>query len=221
MTDASQSISDPDQVVRQFSGFVRNLAMRIRSQLRVAVEFDDLVAYGYEGLLEARQRFDASRGIAFEDFAHYRVRMRMLDGLRTMSRLPRRAQARLHVMRALDHATETYAPRVPSTDATLLAIRNIVGAQVAAYVIANHVEPDADSPESSALRRESAEAVRAAMDKLSEGERQLIERHYFRGEAFNDIAETLGISKSWASRMHAMALLHLREALTDREPSGP
>jgi DNA-directed RNA polymerase specialized sigma24 family protein len=55
---------------------------------------------------------------------------------------------------------------------------------------------------------------------LSEGERQLVERHYFRGEAFNDIAESLGISKSWASRMHAKALLCLREALTDREPVG-
>jgi RNA polymerase sigma factor for flagellar operon FliA len=221
MTDVTPSISDPEQVVRQFAGFVRNLAIRIRSQLRVAVEVDDLVAYGYEGLLEARRRFDASRGIRFEDFAHYRVRMRMLDGLRAMTRLPRRARARLHVMRALDHATEAYAPRVSSTDATLLAIRNVLSAQVAAYVIANHVEPDAESPESSALRRESAETVRAAMNSLSEAERQLIERHYFRGEAFNDIAEALGISKSWASRMHAKALVRLRDALTEREPSRP
>jgi RNA polymerase sigma factor for flagellar operon FliA len=72
---------------------------------------------------------------------------------------------------------------------------------------------EADSPEESASRAELAQAVRRAVQELPERERALVERHYFDGERFDRIAQDLGISKSWASRLHAQAIGRLSEQL--------
>jgi RNA polymerase sigma factor (sigma-70 family) len=81
-------------------------------------------------------------------------------------------------------------------------------------------------------RRELAEALTEALDcarlaprlcralaELDPTSRTLIERHYFAGESLQEIGHGLGISRSWASRMHVRALAHLRAALDrDRPP---
>ena len=38
--------------------------------------------------------------------------------------------------------------------------------------------------------------------------------HYIDGRNFDELAAELGLSKSWASRMHTRALGRLREALS-------
>lgn len=51
-----------------------------------------------------------------------------------------------------------------------------------------------------------------AVASLPTRERLLVERHYYDGERFDVIARDLGISKSWASRLHDRALRSLRGA---------
>ena len=62
-------------------------------------------------------------------------------------------------------------------------------------------------------RRHAAEAarVRTAVAELPEQERTLVERHYFGGERFDKVAAELGLSKSWASRLHTRAVARLVE----------
>jgi RNA polymerase sigma factor for flagellar operon FliA len=76
--------------------FVRSIARKLREQVPM-VEFDDLVGFGMQGLLEAAQRFDERHGVAFTTFAYYRVRGAMFDGLRAMGWLPRAEYARLRM----------------------------------------------------------------------------------------------------------------------------
>src|SRR6476619_6146842 len=64
--------------------FVRSIAAKLKENLPREVEFDDLVAYGMEGLLEAAERYEKRFGVAFTTFAWYRVRGAMFDGLRAM-----------------------------------------------------------------------------------------------------------------------------------------
>src|SRR5699024_1818779 len=45
------------------------------------VEFEDLVSWGYQGLLEARERFDPNLDATFSSYAYYRIRGAMIDGL--------------------------------------------------------------------------------------------------------------------------------------------
>ncbi len=76
-----------------------------------------------------------------------------------------------------------------------------------------------ETPEERTVKAQQYYAIRKTLPTLPDRERQLIERHYFEGEDFDTIAAELGISKSWASRLHAQAIEMLseifREKLTD------
>ena len=77
------------------------------------------------------------------------------------------------------------------------------------------VGDDSGSPEEVTARAQVAASVRGALSDLPERERALVERHYYGGEAFEAIAEDLGISKSWASRLHERAIATLGKALRE------
>jgi RNA polymerase sigma factor for flagellar operon FliA len=213
---------EDDQFVKEYEGFVRAIALQTRAQLGLDSAIEDLVAFGFQGLLEARQRFDASKGVAFKSFAYYRVRGAILDGVRVMARLPRRAYARLRAAEALDQATEHNgqqqgaAQRAPSAEGTLRSIDSILGRVAAAYTVAVTVEDaeqGAGSPEEALLHEERLTRMRSAVAKLPDRERHMIEGHYFQGKRFDALSAELGISKSWGSRVYAHALDLLREAL--------
>ncbi|MEZ4308846.1 MAG: sigma-70 family RNA polymerase sigma factor [Polyangiaceae bacterium] len=78
-------------------------------------------------------------------------------------------------------------------------------------------ENDEETPEAKLSREELRRDVRSAIEELPERQRALVRRHYFGGESFEAIAGDLGVSKSWASRLHAQAMAQLAEALR-RDP---
>jgi len=92
----TRSPADQKRLVEDHIPFVRSIARKLREQVTM-VEFDDLVGFGMQGLIEAGQRFDDRHGVAFTTFAYYRVRGAMFDGLRSMGWLPRSEYARLRL----------------------------------------------------------------------------------------------------------------------------
>jgi RNA polymerase sigma factor for flagellar operon FliA len=84
------------------------------------------------------------------------------------------------------------------------------------------------TPEDEVLAELEADRVRRAVARLPGHERVLVVSHYFQGRQFDRVAAHLGISRSWASRLHARALRRLRRSLCRsvavpewaREPGG-
>jgi RNA polymerase sigma factor for flagellar operon FliA len=111
----------------------------------------------------------------------------------------------------------------PSLETKLRAIDGVLGRVAAAYTTAvssddvGGVEgtPVSASPEDIALATERRALTKKALAKLPEQERRLVEGHYVHGRAFDEIAREMGLSKSWASRLHTRALDRLREALAE------
>ena len=60
-----------------------------------------------------------------------------------------------------------------------------------------------------------ASRLRAAIDALPERERALMTKHYWEGKNLLEAGAELGISKSWASRLHAQAVDRLRALVDD------
>jgi RNA polymerase sigma factor for flagellar operon FliA len=72
-----------------------------------------------------------------------------------------------------------------------------------------------ESPETVLLKNESVARLLRALPSLSPRQRVLIRGFYFEGRSIDAMARELGISKSWASRLHTDALRALREALEE------
>ena len=192
-----------DGSIEEDYAMVRGLAGRLFRELSLRGELDDLVAFGFGGLLEAKRRFDPSRGVRFKSYAYHRVRGAMLDGVRKMADVPRRAHA------AMQQASAVSPSAAPT------------GLDKAFSRIRANLTSDAplqgrfgeESPEEALLKQESIQCVLQALQTLPERQRRLIRGSYFEGRTLDDLAGELGISKSWASRLHHQALDRLRASL--------
>ena len=190
------------EFITQHEKMVHGLANRLRRELSLRGDLEDLIAFGFGGLLEARHRFDPGRGVRFQTFAYHRVRGAMLDGVRKMSHLPRRAHERLQ---AAAEPTPTAAPTALDRAFTRMS------ALSAGTVLQGRFGDE--SPEEVLLKNESVTRLLQALPSLSPRQRVLVRGFYFDGRSIDAMAQELGISKSWASRLHTNALRALREAL--------
>ncbi|HEX3598093.1 MAG TPA: sigma-70 family RNA polymerase sigma factor [Polyangiaceae bacterium] len=227
--------SDSPEVLERFHGaldLVEIIARQVRRSLGAGVELDDLVSYGREGLLDAARRFDAARGVPFRAYANFRVRGAVVDGVRATARLPRRVHERL---RALDFAREVSessaedalgAPPAPGGPADAeRALATHLAAMATAMAVGLVAEAgrgddgelttvDArDTPEEALGRAELLAKVQDAILTLPKEEAELVRRHYLEGERFDRVATDLGLSKSWASRLHTRAIGRLTKRL--------
>jgi RNA polymerase sigma factor for flagellar operon FliA len=212
-----------DEFVKEHEGFVRTIATRVKAELDLTCDLADLVAFGFHGLLEARQRFDPTRGVQFNTFAYYRVRGAVIDGVRKMAYLPRRAHQLRKAAEAADAMLEQEGEARAATPeargdlaATVQQIDGILGKLTASFVLAAVGQDESAAPaapDEQLIHAAEGVRVREALETLPERERVVVRGMYFEDRLLDDIAGQLGISKSWASRIHTKALGMLREAL--------
>lgn len=199
-----------DTLIREHADLVQLHARKVRKEVSARIDFDDLVGYGNRGLVEAAQRFDPSRGVAFSTFAYLRIRGAMLDGLRTMGWYSRADYARWRDAEESSEAGES----IGGEAAPVYIVALEAAAGVSDGLVATDTAVD--------VARATA-AIREAIADLPELERELMERHFVKGENQDSAAAALGISKSWACRVIQRAEAAIRVRLTkDRLlPSAP
>jgi len=245
---AVSAAADSPAVLAHFHSnldLVATVARQLKKTLGVTVNLEELQSFGQEGLLQAARRFDPERGVPFRPYANLRIRGAIIDGVRATMPLPRRAFARLRSLDAvvkydegmLEDATSPTKQAVVGADADR-ELKNHLAAVATAIamgilpapakgedgeVAAATPEPD---PEGELIRQELQQELKQGIERLPEREAELIRRHYLEGERFDQVARDLGLSKSWASRLHSRAICRLslllrdnpRPTVTDRRP---
>jgi RNA polymerase sigma factor for flagellar operon FliA len=221
-----------DQLVEQHLHLVHSIAAKLRGKLGKTLEPGDLVAYGTQGLIEAAHKYDPKHGTAFSTFAYYRVRGAMFDGMRSMGWYSRsdyarfRAEERVNEYLAAAAARQTAdkaaAPAEVATDKAevLQDIAEMLSGVAAVHITSMEAAAEVTDSRFKAadeqlLDAEDSQRVRAALVTLPEKERQLLELYYFADMNLEDAGKKLGLSKSWACRLHSRAVDLLREALQE------
>jgi RNA polymerase sigma factor for flagellar operon FliA len=216
------------QLVERHLDLARRAAAMIHPRVRDHVAFDELVALANAGLAEAASRYDPDRGVSFATFAWYRVNGAIIDGLRKATNLPRRTWARLVALRAASDYLENRAERdrgaaqrgtaaAGGADA-LAQVKQTMSAIRTMYVTsletmrAGGFDIEDGTPELASRLDTSrlAARLRKAIESLPAKERALMTKHYWEGKNLLEAGAELGMSKSWASRLHAQAVEKLR-----------
>lgn len=200
---------------------VDRVVRRLVRELDLSCELGDLTAWGHQGLLEAKRRFDPARGVRFSTFAYYRVRGAVLDGVRSQGFLKRRAYAKVKAYEAADalaeHAAESGGEDArASLDQRASVMEEMLGRISAAYVLSalgQGEERNAETPETLITDAETKGAVQQGLADLPEKEQQLLAAVYYDGATIEEAGQRLGLSKSWASRLHAKALSRMKKSL--------
>jgi RNA polymerase sigma factor for flagellar operon FliA len=228
--------ADRARLVEANLDVAKKAAYLIFPRVKEHVELDELIGLANAGLAEAAQRFDPSRGAAFSTFAWYRVQGSIVDGLRKSSHLPRRVWAKLVALRAasdyLEHRAERDAGAAqqgaqPASGAEALAqVKNELSAIRTMYVTSlesmqdagfDRADEHAPGADATIDAHRAAAKLRAAIAALPDKEQALMKKHYWEGKNLLEAGAELGISKSWASRLHAQAVERLR-TIIDAEP---
>jgi RNA polymerase sigma factor for flagellar operon FliA len=226
---------DSPEVAERFSsglGLVDIIARQIMRTLGGAAELEELLSFGREGLWDAARRFDESRGVPFRGYANFRVRGAIIDGVRASARLSRRTHERLNGLQAAARVSEgaqedLSAPRPPGSGvAEAEQALNDHLAAMATALAAGLIAPTAygdsgertlvdsgDNPEEAYGQAQLLGLIRTAIAELPREEAELVRRHYLEGARFDHVADELGLSKSWASRLHTRAMTRLAKRL--------
>ncbi len=224
-------------LIERYLPLVRKAVDRIKLRLPTHVDADDLHSAGTLGLIGAVDRYDESKRDTFAGYASLRIRGAILDELRGMDTVPRRARARSRVLKAAVEVLEQRHQRAP-TDAELRAHLGLTPAQLkervaeAQAVFFVPLDKDADTEdgngaslhelladEADTTGRDSLQTTEMAqllgrfIAELPERSRQVITLYYFGDLRMHQIAEVLGVTESRICQIHIETVAALRERL--------
>lgn len=221
-------------------GFVVKVAHSYRG---LGLPFQELLAEGRVGLVEAARRFDPERGARFTTFAVYWIRrsiLRALAGQTSLVRLPCYQRRRLRAVLGATRALRAEMGRPPTRQE--VAIRSGLPVRVVERVLlmkqgdVSLEEPvhasesltlgdtlargGDESPEHQLLRRESWTRVAWLMRDMSERERRvLMARYGLEGESsrtLRQVAGEMGLSREMVRLIEDKAIRRMRRLLTMR-----
>lgn len=197
------------------------MARRLPSHVRA----EDLIGSGCMGLLAAANRFDPSRGAEFASFARLKIRAAMLDELRELDLLPRRARASLNKLDRIKRTFTATQGREPSR-LELAAAAQMTGKAVDELMslseraqapeqleTAENLSCERTNLAEHAERNQSVARLSEAIKKLGDRHQQVLSAYYQGDMTFREIGQMWGVTESRVCQLHAEAVKALRKAL--------
>lgn len=231
---------DKSKIIRDHLYLVDILVGRMVTQVPSFMNKDDMKSAGMLGLLDAANKYDASKNILFKTFAEYRIRGAILDEMRKLdwfSRSLRDKQNRIgrtimalelklgrdpeehEVATAMDLSLDDY--RIMLGEVSHLGCvslnETLDNSQEGSSFLDSLMDERADiSPGARIEGLQLAEKVAEVLAHLSEKERLVISLYYYEELTQKDIAEVMELSEGRVSQLHSQALIKLKSKLEAR-----
>lgn len=214
---------------------VRYIADRMAAKLPPSVERDDLYGAGVIGLIDAVERFDADRGIAFTTFAEMRVRGAILDNLRSLDWASRSIRRRAReVQAAYAHIEQTFGRNAKEEEVAEhlgiplnefhqllheisgLTFRSLDDKEEnTGLSLLESVRDETASPLDSLEEKDIRQRLIKGIDNLPEKERLVMSLYYVQELNMKEIGAVLDISESRVSQLKTQATLRLRTKIAE------
>jgi RNA polymerase sigma factor for flagellar operon FliA len=241
--DAAETsvLGNLDEVVDAYLPLVKYVVGRMSGKITGLgiIDYDDLLSFGVQGLIETYYAYDPSRGTKFSTYAVPRIRGAILDALRAAHPLPRSAQ---RMAARIDQATsELYNDlgRVPTRDELAerlgLSREQLLEAQARSDIRVLSLEgmteqaqnrdgeralevadddPNLD-PEELTERTMMRGRLYESLALLPERERRIIYLYYSESLSLRAIGQEMGLSESRICQLHNRAIERLRAIMKD------
>lgn len=214
---------------------VKRIVNRMAIHLPSTVDIEDLYNVGVIGLIQAIDRYDASRENKFLTYATHRIRGAVLSELRSRDFLSRSNRRKI---REMDHAYAMLEQQL-GRDAEDHEVANVlqvdldqfdaikklstisfISFEEMGYSDANDkgrllkfvTEDDMDALAIANLN-ELKQAMATAIDQLPEKEKMVLSLYYFDELNMKETGQVLNITESRVSQIHSQAIVRLRNKL--------
>ena len=204
------------------------------------MDFEDLVGFGFFGLLDAIDKYDPNRDIKFKTYALTRIQGSIYDEFRKIDSLPRSVRKTIKEIQEVTEALELKLKRKaqPQEIANILGItiekyNEIMGYNIQAAtsslsdvwytgdesdeisIIDTLKSSDKTNPEYLAEREEVQKEIVKALKKLPDKEQQVLILYYYDELTLKEIGKVLDVSESRVSQLHTKAIQDLRHSLSE------
>jgi RNA polymerase sigma factor for flagellar operon FliA len=224
---------DRERIIHEFLPIIKHLAYKVCRGFDDDQVTEDLISSGILGLLEAMEKFDATRGIKLNTFAYLRIRGAMIDELRKRDWFPRSARSKAKKLEEVIRKLESRLGRCPREEEvaqelnislddyldmlkdfgslSILSIEDISEISgVDRDGIVGYVMEESASPEKRAEMAEIERILGGEIDRLPEKQKLVLSLYYYEDLNMKEIAETMGITEARVSQIHSQAVLSLR-----------
>lgn len=223
-----------EQLIMEYAPLVKIVAGRLSMYLGYNVEYDDLVGYGIFGLIDAIDKFDASKDVKFETYASLRIRGSILDQIRKMDWIPRTVRQKQKKIDEAIKAIELKKGRNATDDEVAVEL-GLTGEELLNWQsqlkITNLIslndyveqgsEPVMDAthnshfaqPEQVLEEEELYKVLRESLELLTEKEKKVILLYYYEEMTLKEISNILEVSESRISQLHTKALGKMKKSM--------
>jgi RNA polymerase sigma factor FliA len=229
---------DRERLLLEHLPQVRYLARRIHDRLPAKIQMEDLIHAGVVGLIDAVDKFEASKNIQLKSYAQFRIRGAILDSLREMDWSPRSLRRQARRIEDAHRETQLRLGRAATEyelaahlGIALLDCQRLLG-ELRGLVLESlqadfpeatfaggglrHRLPAADEdPFLTCLDREMKSLITTALGDLNDKERRVITMYYFDELTMKQVGDALDIGESRVSQIHSVALVRLRARLKE------
>lgn len=235
-----KTLLDAQINIEDFAPLVKRIAYHMMLRMPASVQVDDLIQAGMIGLIEASQKYDASRGASFETYAGIRIRGAIVDEMRRGDWVPRsvhrnarrvaRAVAAVEARTGRDASdAEVAAELEVSLEEYFEMLQDANGSRLFSYEETfGEEDSNIDASEHSSVFASPLEGVQReglkraladAITQLPERERMVLALYYDQELNLKEIGLVLGVSESRVSQIHSQAAARLRNRLGGWQPT--
>lgn len=228
-----------EQLFVEYLPLVKYVAGRLAMNLPSNVDTGDLESFGFFGLLDALEKFDASRNIKFQTYATTRIRGAIIDGLRSMDWVPRSTRSKVRLLEnevyrltnqlgrnpsdaeiaaALDLSSDDYYGLLTEIKGiNLFSLDETVATEQAGenLKILDLVVDPAILPDQEIVESENLHELTKAVEQLTEREQLVLSLYYHEELTLKEIGHVLEVSESRVSQIHTKAIMKLRSELAE------
>ena len=226
------------RVINEFSPLIKYIASRIAIRLPPHIDLNDLINAGVIGLIDAIEKFDASKQIKFKTYAEFRIRGAILDELRSMDWVPRSVRQKARKVEDAYSRLEYNLGRPASDEEVAQEMKIDIDsfhkllsemASVSLLSLDDLGEEDSDLSKRNLLEyimqdekdwpshkirfAEVRDMVASAIQSLPEKERMVISLYYYDELTMKEIGHVLKFTESRVSQIHTKAILRLRSKM--------
>lgn len=224
-----QQRKDSQKFIQEHMSVVETLASNIygRGNLPPGVDFQDLIGWGIEGLLKAKDGFNAEKGAQFNTYANYRVRGEILDHLRkewkhrspsVYSKYREKIQDR--ISQVLDESLDLESPRLAPSG---VRVNDLLSKSAVVYMLslddisvtsmAEKVEDHSQTFEDDLEKEEDKSLLWNHVEGLDDQEKEIVTLFYKENRTQREISETLKLSRTKVCRLHSQILEKLKRKM--------
>jgi RNA polymerase sigma factor for flagellar operon FliA len=237
---------DLAHVVFEYMPLVRHVVNRLvaGSSYSGILQYEDMVSFGVQGLIEAYGAYDPDRGAKFSTYALPRIRGSILDALRAAHPLPRslqkassdidkavsalyvglgRTPTKAEVAQELGIPLDELLALSQASNIRILSLESFADLTVSGDTekLTEMADDDPGIDPHTVTQREMLRIqVLDALRTLPEREREIIRLYYLESRSLKSIGSALAISESRASQLRHRAIRRLRSALGDDLPEA-